>query len=54
MELGNPVVTEKTFAVVVVVDDQAMVYQSNDLRLLASKAKEAKRKKQPYVILGAK
>lgn len=47
-------VTEKTFAVVVVVNDQALVYQSNDLRLLAAKVKEAKKKKQPYVCLSSK
>lgn len=47
-------VTEKTFAVIVVVNDQALIYQSNDVRLLAAKAKEAKKKKQPYVCLAAK
>lgn len=47
-------VTERTFAVVVVVKDKALIYQSNDLRLLAAKAKEAKKKKHPYVCLSSK
>lgn len=52
--MNEPKVTDKTFAVVVVVNEEALIYQSNDRRLLAAKIREAKRKKQPYVILGAK
>ena len=47
-------VTEKTFAVIVVVKDQALIYQSNDLKLLGAKVKEAKKKKQPYACLASK